>query len=273
MNSTLLKILLLPVLLGLMAQTVKADYIFSAPPREGEMKGITLYGPLVQKLTELLGEKVVYEQPNNWLEYAKKMRDDEYDIVFDGPHFNAWRIKHLHHTPVASLPGVLRFYLVTYKSYLAINHYRDLVGRTICGMPSPHLATDMILDLFKNPAIQPVVYEVHGGIRQMYKEFEDKQCLATIFRAELFDKLPPQEKDQLKVIAKTRAVPNQTISVSRRLKNQAEKLTEFFTSDAGISAARKLLARYSKGALYFQRPDKSKFDGVETLLEGVVFGW
>ena len=84
------------ILLALLAanlQPVSADYIFAAPPREGEMRGIKLYGPLVNKLTEMLGENVVYEQPSNWLEYAKKMRNNEYDIIFDGPHFNAWRIK------------------------------------------------------------------------------------------------------------------------------------------------------------------------------------
>ncbi|MCG6968648.1 MAG: phosphate/phosphite/phosphonate ABC transporter substrate-binding protein, partial [Gammaproteobacteria bacterium] len=132
-------------LLAVNIPSASADYIFSAPPREAEMRGIKLYGPLVQKLTEVLGENVVYEQPSNWLEYAKKMRNDEYDIIFDGPHFNAWRIKHLNHVPVASLPGALQFYLVSSKEYRSIKTHRDLVGRKICGMPSPHLATDMVL--------------------------------------------------------------------------------------------------------------------------------
>jgi hypothetical protein len=266
-------VMMLLALLALNLQTVSADYIFAAPPREGEMRGIKLYGPLVQKLTEVLGENVVYEQPSNWLEYAKKMRNDEYDIIFDGPHFNAWRIKHLEHVPVASLPGALQFYLVSYKDYRSINTHRDLVGRRICGMPSPHLATDMILDLFKNPAIQPIIYEVPGGIRAMYKAFKEGRCQATIFRIELYDKLPQEDKDQLHIIAKTRAVPNQTVSVGKRLQKNAAKLSDFLVSDDGVAAAGKLLARYSKNARYFQRPEKEKFRGAEGLLEGVVFGW
>ncbi len=254
-------------------QTANADYIFAAPPREEEMRGIKLYGPLVQKLAEVLGENVIYEQPNNWLEYAQKMRNDEYDIVFDGPHFNAWRIKHLDHTPIASLPGVLQFYLVAYKKHTYIQTLNDLVGRKICGMPSPHLATGMILDLFQNPAIQPEIYEVPGGIREMYEAFKEGDCVATIFRVELFDKLPKHDKEQLKIIAKTRAVPNQTVSVGKRLQKNATKLSEFFVSDDGVAAAGKLLARYSKDARYFQRPDKTQYRGAEDLLEGVVFGW
>jgi hypothetical protein len=265
--------IMLLVFFAVSVQPVSADYVFSAPPREGEMRGITLYGPLVQKLTEVLGENVIYEQPNNWLEYAKKMRNDEYDIIFDGPHFNAWRIKHLSHVPVASLPGSLQFYLVSYKEYRNIRTYRDLVGRKICGMPSPHLATDMVLDLYKNPAIQPIIHEVHGGIRTMYQAFKEGHCLATIFRIELYDKLPEEDKAKLNIIAKTRSVPNQTVSVGKRLENNADKLSKFLVSDEGIAAAGKLLARYSKDARYFQRPVKEKFSGAEDLLEGVVFGW
>jgi hypothetical protein len=264
---------MLLMLFAVSISSASADYIFAAPPREGEMRGIKLYGPLVNKLTEVLGENVIYERPENWLEYSKKMRNDEYDILFDGPHFNAWRIKHLHHVPVATLPGSLQFYLVTSKDYRNIKTHRDLVGRKICGMPSPHLATDMILDLFKNPAIQPVIYEVPGGIRAMYKAFKEGRCLATIFRIELYDKLPQEDKAKLNIIAKTRAVPNQTLSVGKRLEKNAAKISEFLVSEDGIAAAGKLLARYSKDARYFQRPAKEKFRGAEDILEGVVFGW
>lgn len=261
------------ILLVQSIQGVNAEIIFSAPPRESEMKGIKLYGPLVRKLAEVLGENVIYEQPSNWLEYAKKMRNDEYDIIFDGPHFNAWRIKHLNHVPVASLPGSLKFLLVTHKNHVGINNYRDLVGRKICGMPSPHLATDMILDLYKNPSIQPLIYEVPGGIRNMYEAFLADKCLATIFRVELFNKLPQEEKSKLKIIARTRALPNQTISISKRLLKDADKISTFLISDSGTAAAGKVLARYSKNARYFMRPEKNRFNGAEDLLEGVVFGW
>jgi hypothetical protein len=140
-------------------------------------------------------------------------------------------------------------------------------------MPSPHLATDMVLDLYKNPAIQPIIYEVPGGIRAMYKAFKAGYCLATIFRIELYNKLPEEDKAKLNIIATTRSVPNQTVSVGKRLQKNAGKLSDFLVSDDGTAAAGKLLARYSKNARYFQRPAKEKFRGAEDLLEGVVFGW
>lgn len=66
---------------------VCAELILTAPPREKASVGETLYGPLAQHLSSLLGEPVVYKHPNNWLEYQRDVRKDVYDIVFDGPHF------------------------------------------------------------------------------------------------------------------------------------------------------------------------------------------
>jgi ABC-type phosphate/phosphonate transport system substrate-binding protein len=266
-----LRVLLIVILTSI--QTVQADYIFSAPPREGAMTGITIYGPLVQKLNQVLGEKVLYEQPGNWLEYSKKMRNGEYDIVFDGPHFNAWRVKHLGHILVASLPGTLQFHLITYKQFLAVNTSQDLVGRAICAMPSPNLGTDMVLSLFQNPSVQPQIFEVKGGFRKMYESFKQGNCLATIMRVDMFNNLLPAEKDKLKIIATTQALPNQTFSISKRLKNKAGKLAKFLLSDEGSSAGQKILERYARGATHFVRAESGKFAGAEYLLENIVFGW
>jgi len=254
-------------------QGVKAEYIFTAPPREGEMAGITVYGPLVHKLTHLLGEKVVYEQPDSWLEYSKKMRNGEYDIVFDGPHFNAWRVKHLGHILVASLPGKLQFHLITFKRYQSINTSEELVGRTICAMPSPNLATDMVLTLFKNPSVQPQIYDVKGGFKEMYESFKNGDCLATIMRVNAFDKLSQAEKDKLKIIATTLALPNQTFSVSKRLQKKVGELRKFLLSEDGSAAGQKILARYAKGATHFVTVENDQFSGAEKFLEDVVFGW
>jgi ABC-type phosphate/phosphonate transport system substrate-binding protein len=253
--------------------SVNAEVIFTAPPRENQAQGIALYGTLVNRLTKLIGEHVVYQQPGSWLEYTKKMRDDKYDIVFDGPHFAAWRIKHLHHIPVASLPGTLDFLLVTRKNNKDINSLRDLVGKKICGFPSPHLATDMIYNLFTNPVIQPVIFEVKGGISKMYRAFRDGKCQATIFRDMVYKQLPIFEQGQLKTLAKTEPMPNQTITVSKRLKNKSKQISKFLISNEGAIVADKLLNRYSKNAKYFQRTNARIFKGAEHVLEGMVWGW
>jgi ABC-type phosphate/phosphonate transport system substrate-binding protein len=250
-----------------------ADLVLTAPPRENPSKGKELYEPIAEKLSELLGEKVVYQQPKNWAEYANKMRDGYYDIIFDGPHFVAWRQKNLKHTPVASLPGTLEFYVVTDKDNKQLNNARDLVGKKICGMPSPHLATDLIYDLFKNPVLQPIIYEVKGGQRNSFQAFREGKCVATIFRSTLFNKLPDEERKNLKVVIKTRELPNQTISVSQRLQNQANTIADFLVSKDGAITADNLLSRYSGRKKQFIKARPDKFVGAADILEGVVWGW
>lgn len=250
-----------------------ADVIFSAPPREDAEKGREIYLPITEKLSELLGEKVVYEQPGTWLEYSRKMRQGYYDIVFDGPHFTAWRMKHLDHTPIVTLPGRLSFLLVANKSDKEINNARDLVGKQICGMASPHLATDMIYDLYKNPVLQPLIYDVKGQMKDVYQAFKDGKCRATIFRETAFNVLPKAEKDKMKIVAKTRTLPNQTISISDRLKANANKLATFFRSKDGAIVSDGILSRYSKKKKFFEGATVAEYSGAETILEEAIFGW
>jgi len=256
-----------------MPATALADYIFTAPPREDAKRGKAIYGPIAKKLSEIIGRKVVYEQPTGWLDYARKMRSGHYDIVFDGPHFTAWRMKHLSHIPIVTLPGKLDFYLVAWKDDVEIKTPRDLVGQKICGLTSPHLATDMIYDLYKNPVLLPRIYDVKGRMRNVYDAFKEKKCRATIFRDVAFHKLPPKERDRLNIIARTRALPNQTITVSDRLKNNAVKLAKFFTSREGAMISDGILQRYSKKKKYFEKAPVSEYRGVESILENVVWGW
>lgn len=256
-----------------MPVTTMADYILSAPPREDAKRGKAIYGPIAKKLSDIIGKKVVYEQPSGWLDYARKMREGHYDIVFDGPHFTAWRIKHLSHIPIATLPGKLDFYLVGWKKDKEINTPRDLVGEKICGLASPHLATDMIYNLYKNPVLLPQIYDVKGPLVNAYKAFKDKKCRATIFRDTAFRKLPGSDKKRLKIIAKTRALPNQTITVSDRLKKNAMKLERFFVSREGAMISDGILKRYSKKKKYFEAAQVKEYKGAESILENVVWGW
>jgi len=264
---------LVVVLCSVSTSVLSADLVLSAPPRENAKQGKDLYEPLAKKISELVGQNVIYKQPKTWAEYANNMRNGQYDIVFDGPQFVAWRQKNLKHEPVASLPGSLQFYVVAKKENSVINTKRDLIGKRICGMPSPHLATDMVFDLFRNPVLQPLIYEVRGGQRKALQAFKEGKCEATILRTTLYKKLPKTEKDQIKIVATTRDLPNQTISVSQRLHNNAGKIANFLVSKEGALTADGLLSRYSKNKKAFIKASPEKFVDAEDILEGVVWGW
>jgi hypothetical protein len=108
----------------------QADLIFTSPPREGgggsNTKADDIYDPLASYLSKILGQKVVYENPGNWFNYQRQMREDKYDIVFDGPHFISWRIEHVQHEAIARMPGPLGFVLLARADDTEINKIDDL---------------------------------------------------------------------------------------------------------------------------------------------------
>ena len=264
----------LTIIMGLFCSVANASIILSAPPRETIKDGEKFYAPIAKHLSLILGEKVVYEHPKNWTEYTRNMRDGKYDIVFDGPHFVAWRMKHVNHVPVARLDGTLDFFILAKKSDTKANSMRDLVGQSICGLASPNLGTVSAFALFENPVIQPEITIIKGGMKTVMQKFLSGECHYAIVRDKVYKKLPQEKKDIIKIIAKSKSFPNQAISVSTKItKLNRDKIVAALTSPQGAQAADKLLDRFSKKNKYFIPAKDREFDNLENLLEGVVWGW
>jgi ABC-type phosphate/phosphonate transport system substrate-binding protein len=249
--------------------------IFTAPPRETPDQGKAMYGPIADYLSKVLKVAVKYEHPQNWTNYTRDMRDGKYDIVFDGPHFAAWRIKHYNHKAVAKLPGSLKFVIFTGRDNNKINNLRDLIGKNICGLPSPNLATMSAFSMYNNPVIQPYVYFVKGGPPMVYKSFKKGKCVAAVIRDQfLLKKVSVDEREKIKIIAKSRPYPNQTFTVSTRLApEQIQRIKTSLSSPEGAHAAEKLLNRFSKKRKYIEPADTRDYAGIEKLLENIVWGW
>jgi len=263
------------VLSSVFSVPAQADLLFTAPPRESVERGEELYGPLARLLTTELGIKVVYEHPRNWKKYADKMQSNAYDIVFDGPHFAAWRIKHLGHVPVVRLPGELSFVVVIRSDEKKIIEPRDLIktNTPLCGMPPPNLATIVVLRQFSNPIIQPAIYETLG-FQEGYELFQAGKCKAAVFQAKFVDKLPKAEKAQLKVLFTSGgALPEQTVTVSGRVTEpQRAILAALLTRPEGLPATQELLKQFTKQAKHFKPANSEDYPGLETMLEE-MWGW
>lgn len=250
-----------------------ADLILSSPPRESAERGQQLYGPLAAALTQQLGVNVVYEHPYDWIEYSSKMRGDKYDIIFDGPHFAAWRMKHLKHEPVVKLPGKFSFVVVSKNQDTKQNELRDIIHGRMCGPASPNLGTLAVLAQFRNPIIQPDLYEV-ADIATVYSMFQSGKCRSAVLQDKFFERLPESDKSQLKVIFASGRFPDQTVTVSRRVTDrQRAVLAELLTRPSGIEATRELLTQFAKKAKSFEPVKREDYAGLENLLEGVLWGW
>jgi ABC-type phosphate/phosphonate transport system substrate-binding protein len=256
---------------------VAQDLIFTAPPREKPAAGKALYQPLADHLSKLLGKKVIYVHPGNWLNYQRDMRDDKYDIVFDGPHFASWRMAHLGHSVVARLPGKLEFMLVTLKDDAEINSTNDLIAKKFCGITPPNLSTLSILAAYPNPVRQPVIQGIQGGgMPAVFKAFAKGECRAAVVRNTFYKKkLPETERARLKIIYNSKPLPNQSITLSQRLNStDARRIRESLTHGDGVTYSHAIVQRFGgKKAKSFITADAQEFTGINTLLEGVIFGW
>ena len=254
------------------------DLIFTAPPREKPEAGEKTYGPLVDHLSKLLGKKVVYVHPRNWLNYQREMRDDKYDIVFDGPHFISWRMAHLEHDVLVKLTGTLEFYLLAEKDDVEIAKPEDLVGKNICCISPPNLSSLSILAMFPNPVQQPVLKGVTGGMGGVYNTFNNNKsnCRAWILRTSFYKKkIKEEDRAKMKIIYDTKPIPNQGISVSKRLSARDKSLIlQSLTLGDGVKASQSIVKRFGgKNAKSFIPAKTEEYRGHNLLLEGVIFGW
>jgi ABC-type phosphate/phosphonate transport system substrate-binding protein len=252
-----------------------AALVFSAPPRESQTAGKEFYGPFIDYLSKVLGEDIVYRHPENWIQYAREMRAGQYDIVFDGPHFSAWRMKKTDHVPVVRLNGQLGFVVIVHSDNNDIKSVDDLIGRSICGLASPNLGTVSVFSLFSNPVNQPLMVNINGGPKEVLQTFLNKeQCVAAVIRDSMYNALPQDKKRLMKIVAKSKSMPNQTITMSAKiLEHKKEAVYRALLSDEGFKAADKIFTRFTKDSRFFIPAEPGEYKDLEYLLEGVVYGW
>lgn len=267
-----LALLLVALLVAFPAQ---AELVLTAPPREDVQAGKALYGPFAEHLSKVLGEEVVYRHPNSWPEYERRMKNDEFDIVFDGPHFAAWRIQNLENEPVARLPGSLEFVLAV-RAEDPVRRPRDLVGERVCTLPPPNLAGLTVYGMFPNPAQQPdFVVISRGGFREIARAFEADRCRAAIYRKAFYEnQLSAEAKAGLRVIQASEPLLNQGVTVSRRIAPaQREALAASLSTGEGLEAIRPVLQRFGGNARELSLAGARDYEGHNLLHDQMVFGW
>jgi hypothetical protein len=240
-------------------------YVFSAPPRESAEAAAEIYGPLVEYLGKVTGKKVVLHHPDNWIAYQAEMRRGEYDIVFDGPHLNAWRASNLQHSILAKAPGDHTFVVAVKKGNDKVQDLKQLTGRGICGMSPPNLGTLTVLKEFDNPMRQPVIQNTESW-DQIYGAMQAGRCAAAILPVRKLASLDPQGS-QARVIFRAKAYPNQAFSAGPRVtaQDQATIARALTLPEARVATARLRDAFALAGD--FQAATRDEYAGVASILK------
>jgi len=226
-------------------KAIHSELVFSAPPRGAYAEEVAIYEPIVQLLSKVIGKKVEYKYSDNWLSYSKEMTEGGYDIVFDGPAFNGWRIEKLGHTPLVRLPEDFIFVVVTKADNQRVKQVKDLAGRMICAHAPPNLGTLTLLSQFDNPARQPVIIEIKGW-DTAYKALIAGKCAATVLPLKNLSKNDAGAQRLTKTVYQHKTLPNQAFSVGPRIAPELHaKIAKALLSEEGKLATAKLRAAYA----------------------------
>ena len=253
-------------LLGLLfiSQQVSAAYVFSAPPRETEAEAQKVYGPVADWFGKVLGTEVKYEYPGNWGVYQAFMQEDRYDLVFDGPHFVAWRQARLGHKTLARLNGDLTFVGIV-KRDDKIKKLESLRGRRVCGLAPPNLATLTLTSQFA-AARQPYIIKT-SSFRESYEKLMSDGCRLAMLRDKM---LPRFDKDRhTRVLFNSKPLPNQAFTAGKRVKPaDIDTLRKALTSDGADQPMAAFLKRFN-GGKPLSTANSDSYAGLEALLKDV----
>ncbi len=189
--------------------------ILSAPPRDSAEEGRRIFGPIAEYLSSVLGRRIVYRHPTTWGGYQADMQSGAYDLVFDGPHFNSWRIVNQKHNVLLRIPGEFVYTAVVRAEHAAISGMKQLAGHKICAHAPPNLGTLIMYDHFDNPARQPVVI-VEEGYEQIYQALLKGKCEAAMLPLGHLLKFE-KDRPQTRIVFRTTTMPQQAFSAGPRI--------------------------------------------------------
>lgn len=255
-----------PVLLVLLYPVnVLAEYIFTAPPRETEEQGNELYKPIADFLSRKTGETFVYKHPESWEAYGRGMKNKEYDLVFDGPHFVSWRIEFIQHDVIVKLPQLQIWRVVVSKDNDTVRSLDDLVGQKICAPKSPNFGMLTMMSHYPNPDKEPV-HVITKGWKDGYNGVVDGKCMAAVIPLTNHKKFDPRE-EKTKSIHTHLPYPNQAFTTASSITpSLKEKIIAELLSEQGQNAMTRLRERFTRGA-ELVGAENEEYEGISMVLK------
>ena len=242
------------------------ELVLSAAPREDASEAERVYGPVAEYLSKVLDKKVVYKYPGNWGVYQGLMQKGAYDIVFDGAHFNSWRVDRAQHNVLLKVPGDHIFVVLVKKDNDRLREIRQIAGRALCAHAPPNLGTLTALKEFENPARQPIIINVDGW-KEIYQGLIVGKCVAAVIPLKAFEKFEKDNGHQAKIIFRGATVPDNGLSAGPRLTQQdQQKLVQALLSPEGEKATAKLREKYAGNKSFIATTNK-EFSGLSSYLK------
>lgn len=227
----------------------KDTLIFTAPPRETPEAGARIYQPVADYLSKVIGKPIVYQHPRSWGLYRTEMLMGRYDVVFDGPQFNGYRVEKLGHNMIAKLPEVRDMYIIVRKDE-KLTAVSELAGRTVCTQVPPNLDGLVALMPFENPSQYPVIVPVKGR-EAIYQGVITGRCTGGVLPS---PDLRTFDKDGVatRIVFKSQPVLDQAMSAGPRISpaDQA-KMAAAMVAPQAEEPTEKLRTRFRGGDRFY----------------------
>lgn len=187
--------------------------VFTAAPRESAQAATDIYEPIARYLSQALNRPVVYRYVGNWGVYRTQMLRGEYDLVFDGPHFNSYRMEKLRHQLLVRFPVNFQYVTVARDDFVFVGMQR-LYRYSFCAFAPPNLGTLILLDLFDNPMRQPHIAAAVSS-EDIYQGVVNKRCAVGVLPLAHFRRL--NQDGRVRVLYTSDELPGQALSAGPRV--------------------------------------------------------
>lgn len=220
--------------------------MLSTQPRGARSEVEKPFGELVNYLGRVTGTKVGYRYIDDWLSYATEMQKGYFDIAFDGPAFVSWRMHAQGHEVLVRVAGAkIQHHIVVKKERADIKLMNDLVGRRVCGRPSPNLSTLELFKEFPNPTRQPYLQPTES-YEDSYRRMMAGRCEAAVVSVGLYKKLGDQEREKTRIVFTTDVLPGPAVTAGPRVTaEQKRKIVEALTSPDAAKHIGAFLKKYA----------------------------
>lgn len=250
-----------------MSLNANALIIMSISPGLDEAEYRELYQPIADELSEVIQEEVRLDYSGDWLTFSKRMRRGDFDLVIDGPHFIAWRLRpiNLGHRGLAQLAGSESYSLVTSRDSER-QRLEDFNNVEICSRNSPAIGTVYFLSRFTNPVLQPRIIQRESGEASL-EAMVDGRCEAAIIRSDRIS-----QSQGFRVVAKSPNFPKPGITIRSNMPSSVQDLIrDYFVGNE--EAAQKLSRNWEFEEDAAIEPfEVSRFETVD-LLTAKIWGW
>lgn len=265
---------LLAIQLARPAQAADADgtLVFGFLPILSTQKLISRFKPLVDQLSEELGQPIRMETAPDFAEFLHRTRAQRYDILFTAPHFYYLANHESGYQVVVRADAAELKALIVATRASGITSIEGLRGKTIATTDPLSLATALVRDYLRKAGLDPdkdvtmISTPSHNtALLTAYNGVADAAGLMT----PPFSRAAANIRKQMLVLATTSGTPHMPIAVSPTLKpDQIKKITDCLLALNKTESGKTMFKRLA-WPLGFTRARNDEYKSLEGIVSGM----